>query len=174
MPWHGISRRPATHPQPGNRSLAAKTEAAGDDPPLTIAVTLPGAPYPEIAEARRRLRYAVVAALHVAGFMPLDEGHIGYLRTNQSPFPAEKPSAGLQVSVDEQHQPAGALDGSGDPRTDLQSLDVTIHLARTSEAEPSPAARLPRTIPFEEFEGMPSAAGKTPRRVLLLWSTRIS
>ncbi|MGH7065434.1 MAG: hypothetical protein ACREET_15270, partial [Stellaceae bacterium] len=146
-------------PPPGNGSLTDKAEIAEDD--LAIAVTLPGAPYPEIAETRRRLRYAVLAALHVAGFMPADEGHIGYLRTDLSPFPAAKPSPGLRLSVDEQHQPAGPIDGSAD----LQSLDVAIHLAEANGSEPQPAVLLPRTIPFEQFK----TPEKSPRRVLLLW-----
>src|ERR1700730_7983426 len=32
---------------------------------LVLGVTLPGASYPEVAETRRRLRYAVLSALHV-------------------------------------------------------------------------------------------------------------
>ncbi len=44
---------------------------------LALAVALPGDPYPESAETRRRLRYAVLAGLHEEGYVPTDEKHIG-------------------------------------------------------------------------------------------------
>jgi hypothetical protein len=50
----------------------------GDGETLVIAVTVPGAPYPEDAERRRRTRYAVLAGLERAGFVPEDMRHIGY------------------------------------------------------------------------------------------------
>lgn len=46
--------------------------------PTVLAVMAPGAPYPEIAEVRRRLRYAVVAGLSHQGFRPEDADHIDY------------------------------------------------------------------------------------------------
>ncbi|HEY8098702.1 MAG TPA: hypothetical protein VIE65_21760, partial [Methylobacter sp.] len=46
--------------------------------PLVIGVTVPGGPYFEIVEYRRRLRYAVTSALHTEGFEPEDAQHIGY------------------------------------------------------------------------------------------------
>ena len=56
------------------------TEFAPDANTLALGVTLPGAPYPEAAETRRRLRYAVLAALHTEGYARVDEKHIGYFR----------------------------------------------------------------------------------------------
>jgi hypothetical protein len=112
-----IETKGASTPQPGNSDL--KTGAASDgNPTLTIAVTLPGAPYPEAAETRRRLRYAVLAALHVAGFMPADERHIGYFRTDAPPFAAKKPSSSVQVLVDNTRRLAETSYRPGDPGTD--------------------------------------------------------
>ena len=54
---------------------------------LVIAVTLPGGPYPEDAEHRRRTRYAVLAGLQRAGLVPEDASHIGFFcghRTRQN------------------------------------------------------------------------------------------
>lgn len=66
-----------------SRAGCLHTKAGFDHPgenTLAIGVTLPGASYPEVAETRRRLRYAVLSALHVAGYSPIDEKHIGYWR----------------------------------------------------------------------------------------------
>src|SRR6202040_521739 len=45
---------------------------------LVLGITVPGAPYPEDVERRRRTRYAVLAGLERAGFAPKDRRHIGY------------------------------------------------------------------------------------------------
>ncbi|MBM3624277.1 MAG: hypothetical protein FJX16_02955, partial [Alphaproteobacteria bacterium] len=45
-----------------------------------IGVTAPGASYFEDAEARRRLRYAVLSGLQLEGYEPQDALHIGYFR----------------------------------------------------------------------------------------------
>ena len=176
-PFEAVSRdvnAAGEHASPSGNSffLPDAAGAARVDPALTIAVTLPGAPYPETVETRRRLRYAVLAALHVAGFTPADEGHIGYFRTDLPPFVPKPPAPAVGVLVGEQHRPATASDGVADPRTNLRSLDVAIRLAATDGAEAKPDDRaLPGKIPFEQFEQFdPSAnaAGKA-QRVLVLW-----
>lgn len=43
-----------------------------------LAVMLPGGPYPEAEEGRRRKRYAVLSALATLGFAPVETEHIGY------------------------------------------------------------------------------------------------
>ncbi|HEX7157073.1 MAG TPA: hypothetical protein VF229_07640, partial [Burkholderiaceae bacterium] len=53
---------------------------SGEPVPTVIGVMVPGGPYPDYAENRRRARYAVLAALSEAGFVPDDPEHIGYLR----------------------------------------------------------------------------------------------
>ena len=48
---------------------------------LTIlAVMVPGGPYAENAESRRRTRYAVVSGLRTKEFVPDNEDHLGYFR----------------------------------------------------------------------------------------------
>ncbi len=114
----------------------------------------------------------MVAALHVAGFTPADEGHIGYFRTDLPPFAPKQPDAAAGVLVGEQQPPATANDGVADPRTDLRSLDVAIHLAATDGAGTKPDDRaLPRTIPFEQFVPFDLSANPSgqPQRVLVLW-----
>jgi hypothetical protein len=51
---------------------------------LVIGVMLPGGPYPEDSETRRRYRYAVLAALHTANYDPIDENHLGYFETTKN------------------------------------------------------------------------------------------
>lgn len=129
-------------PQPGNFFLTDAAGSARAEPALTIAITLPGAPYPETAETRRRLRYAVVAALHVAGFTPADEGHIGYFRTDLPPFAPKQPDAAVGVLVGEQQPPATANDGVADPgQTCEASMSPFIWLRRTGPGPSRTTAR---------------------------------
>jgi hypothetical protein len=74
---------------------------------LVLGATVPGAPYPEDVERRRRTRYAVLAGLQRAGFVPEDRRHICYFVWTQPRFPAsvlsewppELPGPGLQRAV---------------------------------------------------------------------------
>jgi hypothetical protein len=51
--------------------------------PVTILeVMISGGSYAEDAETRHRDRYAVLSALHVAGFVPWDAEHLGYAQTD--------------------------------------------------------------------------------------------
>jgi hypothetical protein len=133
-------------PTSGNKDL---TGSPGD---IAIAVTLPGAPFPEIAETRRRLRYAVLAAMHFRGFMPEYESHIGYFSSDAPPF-------------------------NGNARPSNTS-GLTVGVGSTGEAADVPApAPLPQRIPFEQFEtageavksGSALAHTIHAPRVLLLW-----
>jgi len=56
---------------------------------LFLGVTLPGTSYTEAAETRRRLRYAILSALHVAKYEPADEKHLGYLLLPSEPTDSE-------------------------------------------------------------------------------------
>ena len=58
---------------------------AEDKETLVLSVTVPGGPYQEDAERRRRTRYAVLAGLDRAGFVPKDARHIDYFVWKQSP-----------------------------------------------------------------------------------------
>jgi hypothetical protein len=52
---------------------------------LVLGVFVSGAPYAEDIETRRRARYAVLAGLHRAGFVPQNPEHVGYfLRAGKS------------------------------------------------------------------------------------------
>ena len=59
-----------------------------DKKTLVLGITVPGAPYPEDVERRRRTRYAVLAGLKQSGFAPEDRRHIHYFVWSQSPSPA--------------------------------------------------------------------------------------
>jgi hypothetical protein len=61
---------------------------AEDKETLVLAVTVPGTPYQEDAERRRRTRYAVLAGLERAGFVPKDARHIDYFLWQQAGEPA--------------------------------------------------------------------------------------
>jgi hypothetical protein len=70
---------------PGGRSeagsdepgLLPKTLTIHTNPVAILGVMLEGAPYPEDAEVRRRLRYAVEVALLTSDLAPVDRNHIG-------------------------------------------------------------------------------------------------
>ncbi len=48
---------------------------------LMLAVMIPGGPYPEDEEGRRRSRYAVLSGLATLDYTPEDSQHIGYIKT---------------------------------------------------------------------------------------------
>jgi hypothetical protein len=81
--------------------------------PLVIGVMLPGSPYAEDSEVRRRSRYAVLSGLDRVGFVPEDEHHIGYFRlphAEQARLPAEVPYERFaQKSADPQQPPRRIL-----------------------------------------------------------------
>ena len=59
---------------------AFRTELTADAKSLTvIAVMMPGANFIGVEEARRRVRYAVLAELNAEGFVPDDSEHMGLL-----------------------------------------------------------------------------------------------
>ena len=78
--------------------LAALESGTESTETLLIGVDLPGDPYPEAVETRRRLRYAVLSALHVAKYVPADERHIGYLSTAKPRKPVTVSSEFSQVA----------------------------------------------------------------------------
>ena len=54
------------------------SEASSSKGALALIVSVSAAPYSEDQEARRRLRYAVLAGLAAEGFFPEDPQHIGF------------------------------------------------------------------------------------------------
>jgi hypothetical protein len=75
------------HPDLKAAPCTLPLEAVGKNT-LVLGVTVPGGPYPEDVERRRRTRYAVLAGLHRAGFVPDDRRHIGYFMWSQIAAPA--------------------------------------------------------------------------------------
>ena len=89
---------PKANVQPGNdhsaTALGAKVRkrlCQGKDV-LVLGVMVDGGPYPELVEARRRTRYAVLAGLNETGFVPDNEDHLGYFE----PFDSNKPAGKYQ------------------------------------------------------------------------------
>jgi hypothetical protein len=52
---------------------------AHKNPVLVLAALVPGAPYAEDIESRRRTRYAVLAGLYRADYIPVNNEHVGYV-----------------------------------------------------------------------------------------------
>jgi hypothetical protein len=91
-----------------------------------IGVMLPGGPYPEDSEARRRYRYAVLAALHTTNYDPIDENHLGYFETTQ-------------------YKPHDSLVETWDANGDFK-LKLEVKLSSDKQEQ-----SLPTVIPFEKF-----------------------
>lgn len=64
-----------------------------DDEQLVLVVMLPGAPFSEAVETRRQIRYAVLSALNLEGYIPYAEDHLGYFL----PPPADQTNASLDT-----------------------------------------------------------------------------
>jgi hypothetical protein len=58
--------------------LAEDVRGHPHDPLLVLGVMVPGAPYADDIENRRRTRYAVLAGLSSSGYAPDDNEHVGY------------------------------------------------------------------------------------------------
>jgi hypothetical protein len=54
---------------------------ASTAPPLVLFAFVPGGPYPENGESRRRTRYATLSGLRASGLKPVDAEHVGYFET---------------------------------------------------------------------------------------------
>jgi hypothetical protein len=52
---------------------------------LVLGAIVPGAPYADDVETRRRTRYAILAGLFAAGYVPDDAQHIGYVSLDAPP-----------------------------------------------------------------------------------------
>ena len=74
-------------------AIAQKANARVDE--ITVlSVMLPGGPYSEYVEGRRRTRYAVLAGLNAANYAPVDTEHLGYfLPSNNATLPRALPEA---------------------------------------------------------------------------------
>jgi hypothetical protein len=111
---------------------------------LVIGVTLPGGPYHEDGEARRRLRYAVLAALHTANYVPKDERHLGYFVTGQN-----EPRDGAN-------------------RPEAAAFHAAAHPFAPGDKRKITELSLPILIPFEKFESQ-KGDGAAQSTVSILW-----
>ena len=71
--------------KPSDDSACNSPLTERDKETLVLGVTVSGAPFSEDAEQRRRTRYAVLAGLERAGFVPRDARRIGYFWWTNSP-----------------------------------------------------------------------------------------
>jgi hypothetical protein len=134
------------------------------EPTLLLGV---GLPYPEAVETRRRLRYAVLSALHVAEarYFPSDERHIGYLVTDKNLLhPAAKPETVSWRSVSIATPVARHL--SAEHVLVDGSFRVVTNGSTNGEAvaDADKPSDLPAIVPFEQYE---TSDGK--KRVAVLW-----
>ena len=144
---------------------------------LVLVVTVSGAPYQEDAEERRRARYAVLAGLERAGFVPKDARHIDYFVWEQNvqsrsstPIALNKSAvlsplfSWLKPSLGYPPQSA-ALELS--PVLPSPLLANEAGLDRDNIATiPSPQ---PTIIPYERFGKPPKVPNGKNQSVLVLW-----
>lgn len=159
------------------------SEASSSKGALALIVSVSAAPYSEDQEARRRLRYAVLAGLAAEGFFPEDPQHIGfYWPSPAAPSQAyqsadiwsQPPQLATAAQPDEVPTPVAAS-----PNVDERSVGwwhaALLGLAAPSHDVQAPAAgsrdNQPRAIPFEWFRSNRevSKSKDDPKRVLLLW-----
>ncbi|SFM16323.1 hypothetical protein [Variovorax sp. OV329] len=125
-----------------------------------LAVMLPGGPYSDNLETRRRVRYAVLAGLNASRLAPVDAEHLAYF------FPEPKPS---KEPAKEKPVGKGA--------TATAAATRASRAAAAPEPRPGPPAqlvgRLPEIVPYEWFEPTPSGRGRlgaeTQPLVLVMW-----
>jgi len=79
--------RDLAHQDPALFDALSATPLRGNH--VVLAVMLFGGPHAEQVESRRRMRYAVLAALSTRRFVPSDNAHLGYLLAAQDPTAIE-------------------------------------------------------------------------------------
>jgi hypothetical protein len=180
-PFNAVTRdlqqRRAAHFSSGDHSIAHFPQGCNT---LALGVTLPGGSYPETAETRRRLRYAVLAALHTEGYAPVDEKHIGYFSTDKNPVPPKaQPPAQPNSQPPESAQTAG--EGSliayqMAPKQAAAADPATEQTGQSGRAGGNggngDAPLVPQIIPYEQFEraATDSCADAEPRQhIVVLW-----
>jgi hypothetical protein len=116
-------------------------------PDLVLVASVSGTPYAEDQEARRRRRYAVLAALDAEGFVPADAQHIGFYWPDPQPPPQESQMVRLVATSADQRR----VNVTASPRTT--------------------AGELPKVVPYEWFTPRPERPDEKTRyqRILLLW-----
>jgi hypothetical protein len=154
----------------------ASTVCRSNDPAaIVIGAMVPGGPYPDYAENRRRARYAVLAALSEAGFVPDDPEHIGYFRPLD---PAAQPQPGASRRLAAEMRPQGTQEQlPGFIPYEWLSRDESSVRARGTAAARATTGPGPEKPPFGEYvpARWPSAppatetSGQAAPRVLVFW-----
>lgn len=74
-----------------------KVNADSVESVLVLGAMVPGAPYADDIETRRRIRYAVLAGLHRAAFVPSNSEHVGYITLSE--FYQDDPTHGHDIAA---------------------------------------------------------------------------
>jgi hypothetical protein len=161
----------------GNHDHSIATRFPDNCDTLALGVTLPGAPYPEAAETRRRLRYAVLAALHTEDYAPADEKHIGYFRTHEETPKTRPPTQSKpQPPVTAQTAAKGSLIDYQLPPTDTKATTDNDGAGQSGESSSNDgngaAAPLPPIIPYEQFDRYAAhgcADAEPQQHIVVMW-----
>ena len=145
--------------QPDTPATFADPKKIAHEGLTVIAAVLPGGTFVGSAEARRRNRYAVLAGLNVAGYVPDNSERMSLLRVPR----CESFSACPTVVADKGEGQATA--------TRVASADnATAPTSAKDVAQPPPSPVL--DMVYETFtarSGGSGEAGEQPRRVVVLW-----
>jgi hypothetical protein len=114
------SAAPPDEPAHDLGRLQTKVHEHYREPLLVLGTLLPGAPYADDIEIRRRTRYAVLAGLSSAGYVSDDNQHIGY--TSLAP-PGTDTSAAHEVAAYEWFHPETPSDATARSRVLVLWLD---------------------------------------------------
>ena len=149
-----------------------------DKKTLVLGITVPGAPYPEDVERRRRTRYAVLAGLEQARFVPEDRRHIGYFVWSQSPSPGfvsdKPPELPLLACVPASAHFVCVSTASARVASKLPLFGILPGF-NLQYARPLPefASAEPAIIPYEKLrkvqESDEASDNDSPDSVLVLW-----
>lgn len=151
-----------------------------DKKTLVLGITVPGAPYPEDVERRRRTRYAVLAGLERAGFAPKDRRHIGYFVWTQppaaAPFLSEWPPGLPLLACDTPSaQRVACLSTASAHSASSVLLFGVLQGTRLNSVQSLPVSSPadPAIIPYENFKKVlqPDEAERdnTTDSILILW-----
>jgi hypothetical protein len=138
---------------PRAHSIVEFTEDLRERTPLIIGVTMPGAPYTEDSELRRRFRYATVAALKVTGYAPEDSQHLGYIKPNNIVADRRQTDDGILAISKANVKQYGAYGQESD------------YALRSGEELELP---VPTVIPFEWYK-IRNAKDSNKKWVVVLW-----
>jgi hypothetical protein len=109
-----------TEPAHDIKRLRAAVHSHVSDRLLVLGAMVPGAPYADDMETRRRTRYAVLAGLSTAGYVPDDAQHIGYANLS---LPQVGTDAGREIAAYEWFHVESTADTTQRPRILVLWLD---------------------------------------------------